>query len=340
MRIALAALFFLLALPALGQDAKFKSWDVGCGDDGHCVAGTMSDTGDVLRIGRHAQQSYWEVAVVIQSATADEWQDFVVAVDGQPETFSLRSEIGAYGAPTDFYLLGDKAQAVMDRLAPGSEVTVSYTTTDEEARAMAFPLGGLTAALLWIDERQGRLGSERVASAPPFGLVPAGQEQVAGVPDIPHEVLELHESDPGCEPFAALANGRDFTVSALDAEHTLYLIPCWSAAYNFGWKAYVETAGGGVEPQYFADYSDYSGWTGTPHLVNVYFDPGFKELGSFYKGRGVGDCGSSGTWKWTGYLFRMTEFRAKACGDGPVDENEDIGNFPVIFTAPPLPPGQ
>jgi hypothetical protein len=289
-----------------------------------------------LRVARHAQESYWEMAFVAGGTLPDEWQDFVIAVDGDGETFSLRSEIGAYGALTDFYLLGDKAQRIMDLMMPGSEISVAYTDVEANARELTFPLSGLSAALLWIDERQGRIGSERVASVAPYGLTPAGQEQQE-LPDLPQAVLDRHAIDPECEPFETLANGRDFTIATLDDEHTLYLVPCWSAAYNFGWKVYVETAGGSIDPQYFADYSLYSGWTGTPTLVNVYFDPETKVLGSFYKSRGVGDCGSSGTWTWTGYVFRMTEFRARECDDGPADENADIGEFPVIFTAPPLP---
>ncbi len=335
MRAIALALFALATGPGLAEEADFRAWHVSCDTELYCAATTASDD-NALRIARHAQETYWEMALVAGGTLPDEWQDFVVSVDGDGETFGLRSEIGAYGAVSDFYLLGDKAQRILDLMMPGSGVTVSYTDVGGGARETVFPLSGLSAALLWIDERQGRVGSERVASAAPYGLTPAGQEQTE-TPNVPQAVLDRHAIDPDCEPFETLANGRDFTISNLDAEHTLYLIPCWSAAYNFGWKVYVESAGS-IEPQYFADYSLYSGWTGTPTLVNVYYDPEFKELGSFYKARGPGDCGSSGTWKWTGYVFRMTEFRAKECDDGTVvDENAEIGDFPVIFTAPPLP---
>jgi hypothetical protein len=223
----------------------------------------------------------------------------------------------------------------MDLMMPGQSLSVGYTDTAATPREVEFPLAGLTAALLWIDDQQGRIGSERVASAAPHGLVPAGQEQ-AEVPLVPQDVLDRHAADPDCDPFDELANGRDFVVAQLDPENTLYLVPCWSAAYNFGQKAYIKTAYA-IETLYFADYSDYTGWTGTPYLVNAYFDPEFKELGSFNKGRGIGDCGSSGTWKWNGHFFRLMEFRARVCGDGPVEDTDEIGDFPVVFTAPPVP---
>lgn len=338
MRALLLALFVLIAPAALAGERDFRNWHTACGDDGYCAATTEAG-GDLLRVARHAEQSYWEVSFVSGSSQADEWQDFIVDVDGQTETFGLRSEIGAYGSITDFYLLGEKAQRVMDLMMPGETLRLRYTDTTARPRVVDFPLAGLTAALLWIDEQQGRIGSERVASVPPHGLTPAGQEQIE-VPVIPQAVMDRHFADPDCEPFEQLANGRDFTVAPLDTDYTLYLIPCWAGAYNFGSKAYVRSSSAdAVEQLYFADYSDYAGWTGTPYLVNAYYDPEFKELGSFSKARGTGDCGSSGTWKWTGSAFRLEEFRARECTDGPIDENEEVGDFPVIFTAPPLPGG-
>ena len=72
-----------------------------------------------------------------------------------------------------------------------------------------FSLSGLTAALLWIDEQQRRVGSERVASAPPHGLVPAGQGQEA-TPDIPVALFDQHRADPECAPFEELGERPRF----------------------------------------------------------------------------------------------------------------------------------
>ena len=114
------------------------------------------------------------------------------------------------------------------------------------------------------------------------------------------------------------------------------MLPCWSAAYNFGAKVYVEAAGE-FFVQYFANYGGEDlGWVGSPHLVNYSYDPATKTLSDFNKSRGPGDCGSAGTWRWNGYLFRMEEFRYKDCDDGPVDENAEI-EFPIVYTAPPAP---
>ena len=56
---------------------------------------------------------------------------------------------------------------------PGAALDVTFTDDSGATGKAGFSLDGLTAALVWIDERQGRLGSERVAEAPTVGLDPA-----------------------------------------------------------------------------------------------------------------------------------------------------------------------
>ena len=46
------------------------------------------------------------------------------------------------------------------------------------------------------------------------------------------------------------------------------------------------------------------------------FDPATKEMSGFAKGRGIGDCGSMGTWSWTGTAFKLKSFFYKEKCDG------------------------
>jgi hypothetical protein len=39
--------------------------------------------------------------------------------------------------------------------------------------------------------------------------------------------------------------------------------------------------------------------------VNGQYDPGSRTLSAFAKGRGIGDCGVSQTWVWTGDRFTL-----------------------------------
>lgn len=343
MRLLAAVLFCLLTSAALAQDPSsraFKDWTAACDPGIYCSANTVSEPADgktigdyILTIGRHAQQPYWEISfATMGAASADQWADFTVTVDGQSQVFSLSDEVGAYGEGNHFYFLGEGAQAVMDRFAPGTAVTVAFTDTAQQPQEATFSLAGLTAALIWIDEQQGRLGSERVASAAPYGLVPiyAGE---GAAPNVPLALLDRHRADPDCSPLEELANGRDFQVGDLGEGDKVYLIPCQSGAYNFAVKVYVghgEGADAWYDPQFFADFQTDVGWTGTPYIWNGFYDDATKTLTSFAKARGIGDCGSQGQWQWNSYLFVLTEMRARDCTDD-VDPEAEMPEFPVVY---------
>lgn len=67
-----------------------------------------------------------------------------------------------------------------------------------------------------------------------------------------------------------------------------------------------------------------SGPTTVDVILNAYWDAENQQLYSFYKGRGIGDCGTSSIWKWnetsTDSAFVLIEQRAKDNCDGVNDE--------------------
>jgi hypothetical protein len=344
MRFPAAVFFCLLVSAALAQDGGsrvFTDWTAACDPSGYCSANSVSAPAEghangehVLTVGRHLAQPYWEVSfATMGAASADQWADFTVTVDGERQVFSLPNEVGAYGQGNHFYFLGEGAQAVMDRFTPGTEVVVAFTDTTGQPKRAMFSLAGLTAALIWIDEKQGRLGSERVAFAAPYGLVPlyAGD---SAAPDVPLALLDRHRADPDCQPFEELANGRDIVADDLGDGYMVYLLPCQSGAYNFAQKVYVG-ATDYFEPQYFADFQPGVGWTGTPYWWNAYYDPETNSVSTFAKARGVGDCGTQAHWRWNGYLFQLMEMRARECTDD-IDPNAEMPEFPVIYTGEPI----
>ena len=339
-------MYLMLCLPTQAQwhgaavaGETFGHWDSACFADGYCAA-TSRQSGDddaaefaaLLSIGRHGEQTYWEISFEPAGDAPDAWSDIVVDIDGGGETFISQSEVGPYGSIAAFYFVGAKAQSVMDRLMPGAAVAISFEDAQALAHTVSFQLEGLTAALIWIDEQQGRIGSERVAEAPPYGLTPLFADSMAPV-EVPVALLDRHRADPECRPFEEIANGRDFHTGAFDADHRLYIIPCDSYAYNFSHKVYIESFGV-YYPQYFADYSEAFGWTGAAMLFGVGYDPVTQVLTSFYKGRGIGDCGTAGTWRFDGDALRLLQFTAKDdCEDVP-SEDAEIWNFPVVYRAP------
>ena len=45
----------------------------------------------------------------------------------------------------------------------------------------------------------------------------------------------------------------------------------------------------------------------------AYWDEGTRRLASFFKGRGLGDCGAGQEWAWDGEMFRL--IHAEAMGE-------------------------
>jgi len=113
----------------------------------------------------------------------------------------------------------------------------------------------------------------------------------------------------------------------------LYVVGCTLGAYQPSTLIFIEGADGLV-PLPFADYSSDGGWGATFELGFVDFDPKTKELSNFVKFRGLGDCGSSSRLRWTGYSFKLLEYRYRDCSDEPpADPDGEIPEFPVVYEA-------
>lgn len=310
----------------------FQDWLAACRTDGFCSAigydNTASTAGVdadyLLRVGRQAEGLYWEISLTTVLAFPGVNEGFDVTVDNTPFQFSPPFDVGAYGSINEFYFLNDGAQDLFDALGPGDQVRFTFTDEGGQSRTASFSLRGLTAALLWIDEQQGRIGSERVTGAAPLELTPVSSDHPASVPA---ELLRLHARNEHCEPFEVLPHADEVLQAELDGAH-VYFLPCTAGAYNFGYTAWSQR-NGFFSPILFAEYSDYVGWTGTEFIVNPDLDPVSGILTAFSKGRGIGDCGSFGRWQWTGYEFRMLEYAYK----DECDAAGGLETFPVIFSA-------
>ena len=318
---------------AAEQDARFRDWRAICPHKYTCRAETEISSSDtyqlrpdfVLRLSRDSYATFWEISLQLYESGYSADAGMIAEVSGRQIAFTGPAEIDAFGLVSDFYLLGEQGQALIDAVMPAHSVRFLFEGADGARRTVEFSLDGLVAALLWIDERQSRVGSERVIAGVP--------ENLQRVPDIPvaampKEVSQFHAGNDACDAPEDLVHRDDGIAARLDAANVLYLVPCWAGAYNFGYVAYAFNSGV-VRQELFASYSERLGWTGTPFLVTPYFDPLSLILSDFYKGRGIADCGTSGLWQWQGG-FRLLEYRAKDDCDGLGEP----GRFPVVYRAP------
>lgn len=347
MRLLLALILFAFSsLPVSAQGGEtrqyFGDWLAACGADGYCSAvaymnpnpgeGRVADAW--LRIGRHAEETYWEVSFTPIKVMADPDLPFTVLVDGTGETFTGADEIAPYGAVNDYFLLGPKAQSVMDQLMPGAAVDITFTDETGATAGASFSLNGLTAALIWIDETQGRLGSERVAEAPPVGIDPAlaapRQPEVGAgevtMADIPPDLIAQDAARPdACDGFDIVGE-LPFYVYPVASEKVLYFLPCTAGAYNRFYSVYVGM-GAWYDLQLFATPSYRAGWQAEQGVWLGGFDPETGQLSSYNLGRSTGDCGLRGLWQWTGSTFVMLEYRMKP----DCDAAGEPGDFPLVY---------
>ena len=177
-------------------------------------------------------------------------------------------------------------------------------------------LSGAAAAFLWIDERQGRLGTttalvrkgDRPASAVPAAptaprVVAAARSAQTSLPrTMPGQIAGLAKVK-GCAEVnqAGPAINEGWEVARLGPDSLLWSVPCGAGAYNFS-RAYAVSANDGsgarilTFPTPRGEMED---------LVNSNFDPDTNEISAFGKGRGIGDCGQMGSWVWTGREFLL-----------------------------------
>ncbi|MGF6417079.1 hypothetical protein ABH900_000540 [Stenotrophomonas sp. AN71] len=201
-----------------------------------------------------------------------------------------------------------------------------------DAAGHRWPLSdkGAAAALLKIDEYQGRLGTPgavmrkgstpetRVPAALPVPLVRKAAT-LDSTPDDPafarlaaspalRAALRATLKDSSCEGLLdtdadiPLSNSP-LEVQRLDAQHVLVNVPCWRAAYNTGDGYWVARPQAPFQAQWVtSDAIDY--------------DDG--QIVASQKGRGLGDCISQSTWTWNGSAFVATsEVAAGLCRGVP-----------------------
>jgi hypothetical protein len=101
----------------------------------------------------------------------------------------------------------------------------------------------------------------------------------------------LQASDTGDACQAELLAEGDPYVQRIDATRALAALPCWRGAYNFGSAQWVIA----LTPPF------------SPQLVTTSASDGLDELlVASHKGRGIGDCWSSESWRWDGERFVRT----------------------------------
>ena len=306
--VALAcAVGLFSATPAQSQD--YKDWSVACDNILHCeAAGTQTEDGDSDPV------SLW----LARDAGPGTPLKAKIAVqrDDDVPIGTLTLKIGKFvlrGLEADAELSPAQASALLAHALEADNAEIS----DGKTR-WTLSFAGLKAALLKIDDVQGRIGTPGAllrrgnkpeASVPPPKPVPtvraaAVPKGIAPSDKVLDAILnEAKKSGDAC--FEDLPDDQDpaASIQAISATQVLVIRDCWRAAYQSGIGVWIANA----KPPYRPKRVRFPVPGGTPEdtVSNGEFDG--VTMQGYGKGRGLFDCGAGWTWVWTGAQFELTE---------------------------------
>jgi hypothetical protein len=307
--LALIAAAAALPEPHPSPLRLFQDWIVGC-DNGracHAIALAPENGGDgatmTVRRGPEAEARP-EIDFDLDGAAAAG-----LAADGRKLPVRLvRKSEGMGVAPGD-------AAAVIAALRSAH----SLTLLDAKGQSLGdVSLAGASAALLYMDDRQQRIGTVTALARPG----PAPARAIPAPPPLPVVRAAPAATGPaialGAARVTALRREQKCAIDdvggpdsvetyKLDAGRSLVLLACGSGAYNVSVMPLIADAGGGgirIAPAGFDAPQDW--WDhGRPMLINAEWDPKTRLLSAHNKGRGIGDCGTVQDYAWDGARFRL-----------------------------------
>jgi len=317
MRMVSAALAWVVlatAAPAAAETAGFKDWRVACDNVQACMAIGFSEgeyaIGPYLVIRREpGPDGAIEAYIVLTSGDQDPPKGAQVAITvtgAKPKRFTGTSDDAADFPRIRF--TDAQVPQLIAALKDGSGIRL-----EAGGRTLGtISLAGSSAALRWIDDRQGRAGGVTA-------MVATGRRPALAVPapkDLPVWRAGPRVDQEALPPFpAALAArpevkacaeeqgdpddgfGKPEAVARLSKDEYLWAIPCGRGAYNFSALYMIaDRNGGGLRSPGLGD---------DDMLVNGGFDPETRILAAFNKGRGPGDCGQEDEFVWDGRTFRQ-----------------------------------
>ncbi len=290
---------------ARSETRPFRDWTVTCGNNGDCTAfGPVADDNGWLRLFMPAGPGA-EPVVHVGIWMSDGSVMPTLTVDGQ--RFASRIEDGLARIPAD------RTRTAIDALAGGRAATLG---TADGSRAVS--VSGVSAALLWIDERQGRLDTvtalirkgdapaSTVPAAPTLPLVRPAPAMAQAATDRPlPAAVEALPRVQECRAGTVPGNRQAVESYQLDADTRLWGVHCFTGAYNVGYL-YVLTDNAGAAPRVISLPTTGEAME-TP--INPDYDPATRRLSAFGKGRGIGDCGTVHEWVWTADGFVLARER-------------------------------
>lgn len=333
MSYRLLFLLLLVGLPstltwAAPAQQEFSDWQVTCNNQNFCTA---------RNIGLH----HGLVMTLTRSAGAHNDSTLRIEIGGPenvlPRIAPLAPRLLLDGSPLK--LPGEHWQITPWHLSTGDSPTLNaFLQHIQDAQALSLVHGtqrislqGLKAALLFIDARQKRVGSETAwigkGDEPPLSVPPApALKSVAKVNPTPtpfsreefdalldYGSLRMSGSQCSLDPLR-----REVSVTPLTDDKALMILSCESGAYNTIYRAWLVTRQKPFVAQTVRlrlPFQPPDSEEREIELVNLTFNDKTRELVTLDKGRGQGDCGVQTRWRYDGQRFRLVRYAGQPACD-------------------------
>ncbi|MEA3032779.1 MAG: hypothetical protein QOH86_795 [Sphingomonadales bacterium] len=307
----LAALAAVPNGPNPVEPKLFKDWTVGCDNGRACLAAALRpDTED---------PDQWLTLDLERGAAAEARPSIEIDVEAPPGA-GLYADGKRLPVALGTGKQSGRVTSGADALVAALRSAAKLEIRDAAGKRLGFiSPAGASAALLYMDDKQGRLGTVTALGRP-------GPKPASAVPPPPAYPV-VHAAARSARPPRHMAkaesvrlrlaacndgdpdDGTPADFYRLDAAHSLASIPahCLSGAYNGASLLYVAGETGPWRPAPYDYPLDNSGDDGPIALqFNADYDPRTGILEMFMKGRGLNDCGTTEDYAWDGTRFRLT----------------------------------
>lgn len=299
----------------------FSDWIVGCDNVRRCKAVALMPADDVSGTTMAIERGGEALARPNITINIDNGIVASLAIDGKHVPVGIAVSEGRVAV--------DRNQTVtlIDAMRGGRTMTV----LDARGKIIGTPsLAGVSAALLYMDEQQKRLGTVTALvrkGKKPSGTVPAPPRAPVIVspkaPKLPPRRLtsaDVARQTKSLECDAGAQFGMDPVHARLDARTSLALLPfpCGNGAYNYFAYALLIDNAGRIGPARF-DAQPGMGEEIDNIVVNADWDAQARRLTTYSKGRGLGDCGAISRFVWDGRRFRLSKLEVMGECRGSVD---------------------
>lgn len=346
-RLLVLSLFLAAALPPAAAKAwvskDIRDWNVECTNGLTCEMG-FADWGakGVQWIAFQRKGAPDAPVVLTLRMTPDSAPDnqsgltYDFTIDGQTVLTLTEKDFQPEPDGASF-LYSDQAKviALMDAMEAGTAMELSVTG-GQGKQVLPVKLSGVKGAMLYMDEVQGRLGRtdalEARGDTPP--PTDAAVKDIAALDDMP-DILrkDFTESGGACADIDPETIGQFEGFDVTLGTSRLIVVPCGTGgAYNQPYAAYVgyDVIFERISFPYMKDGKP----TTMSTAYNIDFNPVTRRMTSFFKGRGLGDCGQFYTWTFDDAASSLVFLEERAKGE--CDEKEGgPETFPIVWQARP-----